>query len=282
MSPKRLLTVFAIVAAAAVAALAWQWPRANDAAAPIPAIATPESAPVDTGLALETLTVRERRESPERQVGEDISATLSYPKTGQAALDELIELWIGTQCPTANPEGKPATPQACLKQLLAECRHPEGADPAQPLRCSYRAQVTPEMNAHGLLTLRYSGEQYSGGIQGSPEVAFLNIDVETGDPLRLQNLIRMRPEKLQKLLDHGLREVRGIAAEQSLTAAGLPLDVLPVPETVAVRADGLLFVWQADEVAAPAEGPYSVLLSYAQLKKAIPTNSPLRRLPSTH
>lgn len=279
MPLKRLILPLFAVALAAAALLAWLWPRADEPApaAPPAAVAEQEIAADETGLSLQIRTVRERREAP---AGGEISATLSYPSTGQAALDELIELWIGTQCPTANPEGKPATPQACLRQLLAECRHAEGTDPALPLRCSYQAQVTPELNAHGLLTLRYSGEQYSGGAHGSAEVAFLNIDVETGDPLRLQSLIRIRPEKLQKLLDRGLRAQRGIPAEQPLTEAGLLVEALPIPEAVAMRADGLLFVWQAYEIAAYAEGQPSLLLPYADLQKVIPASSPLRRLPA--
>lgn len=279
MQLKRLILPLLAVALAGAALIAWQWPRVDDLApAASPAtVAEQVAASDEAGLSLQIQTVRERREAP---AGGEISATLSYPSTGQAALDELIELWIGTQCPTANPEGKPATPQACLKQLLAECRHPEGTDPALPLHCSYQAQVAPELNAHGLLTLRYSGEQYSGGAHDSAEVAFLLIDVETGDPLRLQSLIRIRPEKLQQLLDHSLRAQRGIPEEQPLTEAGLLVEALPIPEAVAVRADGLLFVWQATEIAAHAEGQPSLLVPYTDLQKFIPANSPLRRLPA--
>ena len=274
---KRLMLPLLAVAVIAAALIAWLWPRGDEAAPPTPpaGVAGQQAAPDETGLQLQIQTVRERREAP---AGGEISATLSYPSTGQPALDELIELWIGTQCPTANPEGKPATPQACLRQLLAECRHPEGADLALPLRCSYQAQVTPELNTQGLLSLRFSGEQFSQGAYAPAEVAFLNVDVETGDPLRLQSLVRIRPEKLQKLLDRGLRAQRGIAADQPLTEAGLLVDTLPIPEAVAMLADGLLFVWPAAEVA--AEGPLSLLLPYGDLQKLIPASSPLRRLPA--
>ncbi len=191
----------------------------------------------------------------------------------------MIELWIGTQCPTANPEGKPGTPKACVQQLLDECLKPEeGAGPV--IRCRYRAELKPVVNAYGLLTLEFPSEQYQGGAHGVAATAYLNIDTETGDPLRLQNLIRMKPAKLQALLESRPRETRGIPPGQPLTEAGLLVDTVPVPEAVLVDAEGLRFLWQASEIAPYAEGAPSLLIPYSELAPAIPRESPLRRLPA--
>ena len=210
--------------------------------------------------------------------GEEIGANLSYPQTGEAVLDNLIETWIAARCPVSPDSVRAATPEGCMNQVLDECvANANAATGDAPVRCTFGARIEPVLNDKGLFSLKYTGNHYSGGAHGMPDAGYFNYDVEGERVLALDDVVVVTPA-LNDLLNLRMRRERGVSADQTLKSVGFFEDRLPLTQNVLIESEGLRFTWQSYEVAPYALGQPSLLLSYAELGDLISATSPLRRL----
>ncbi len=209
---------------------------------------------------------------------EEIGATVSYPQMGDLVLDSQIVDWIAARCPIGPESARAATPEGCMNQVLDAClSNALSLPPATPARCTFGASVEVVLNRWGLLSLKYTGNLYTGGAHGMPDIGYFNYDVESARILTLNDLIAT-PDELLDLLNQRMRSDYKLGDDQTLKDAGFLEDSLPLTENLLIEPQGLRFTWQAYAVAPYALGQPSVLLGYEQLAPVLAAGSPLQRI----
>jgi len=121
-----------------------------------------------------------------------------------------------------------------------------------------------------VLTLERDYNDYSGGAHGRHETHYYNFDVQTGDTLLLDDIIKPGArEPVQALVDFHYREQEGLAPDASLTTDGiLSVESIPLTENFSLEPKGIRFYYNPYEIAAYAAGaiiievPKSDLESY--------------------
>ncbi len=218
------------------------------------------------------------RSSGRNLADEEIGATMSYPQTGDPMLDSQIEDWIATRCPIDSDNARAATPEGCMNQVLDQClSNAQSLPPGTPMRCTFGASTEVVLNRWGLLSLKYTGNLYTGGAHGMPDIGYFNYDVESARTLTLNDLIAT-PGELLDLLNEHMRHQYKIGDGQTLHDVGFFEDSLPLTENLLIEPQGLRFTWQAYAVAPYAMGQPSILLGYDQLEPVLAAGSPLQRL----
>lgn len=207
---------------------------------------------------------------------------LNYPVvTGTAGtrLNPVIQKWIGARCPV--PSEKPrvynnaatcaaAFEKACkdLKKLYKNNEKTFG--------CTLDANSQIRLDAAGLLGVIYTTYAYTGGAHGNTVVSYLNLDIDSGKILQLNDLLA-RPDanKLSDEIEAAIRANRNIPASRSLKDAGFFVDKLPPADSVLALPDGLLFTYQSYEVGPYVLGQPHGVVPYAALNSMLTDNGPL-------
>ena len=126
-----------------------------------------------------------------------------------------------------------------------------------------------------ILCLEISSGGYTGGAHGNYSVSYYNIELNTGELLKLDNLlIKGFEKKLNELIDKKFREAKGLKPGDDLEKdGGLFENKIKYNDNFAVTKEGLKFYYNNYEIAPYAAGPTELLITYTELKDLIPENS---------
>jgi hypothetical protein len=197
----------------------------------------------------------------------------------RSSLNPVIQSWIGANC-SVEPESKYSDATTCLAGLWKGCSHvTDPSLPPQQRACTENITTTVQLDAAGLMVIRMDSDSYGGGAHDVSEVHALNLDLHGARALQLNDLLEHpNTETLALRITHALRQQRHIPADQPLTQAGFNTDHLPVPATVMIMPEGLLFTYQSYDIAAYSEGQPQVLVPFAELSDMVSGAGPLPRL----
>ncbi len=120
-----------------------------------------------------------------------------------------------------------------------------------------------------LLSIQIESEEFRGGAHPNSGREYLNLRPKTGEEVALKELIQdgSMPQLLAAVEKH-FRAVRSIDTEQSLSVAGFtfPENRFELPKTWGISTHGLVFHYNAYEVAPYAMGPTTVEVPWPDLK----------------
>lgn len=129
-------------------------------------------------------------------------------------------------------------------------------------------RVKPLLDDGCVLSLSIEQRWYTGGAHPNGDKRLLGLDLSSGRPLLLEDLLHPRFEdRLLELAEARFREVREIPAEQPLSEAGFWFDhdAFALSNDFALTPEGLLFRYDAYEIGPYALGPTEITVTRAEL-----------------
>lgn len=132
---------------------------------------------------------------------------------------------------------------------------------------SWAVEVEGEIlyQSEKMASAQLSTFSYAGGAHPNSFVFLINFDVESGEVLRLPDIIR-DTAALRELAEPAFREARELGPDESLSDAGFFWGgPFALPENFAMTEEGLYFFYNPYEVAAYAAGPTEFIISREQL-----------------
>jgi hypothetical protein len=124
------------------------------------------------------------------------------------------------------------------------------------------------------LSIEISSEEFHGGAHPNSQREYLNFLPATGQRAQLSSLLESGAHpKLLALVERAFRSERAIPEGQSLTQAGFLFeqDKFTLPAQWGAGPRGLIFFYNAYEVAPYSLGPTQVIVPYSQLKGILRT-----------
>lgn len=126
--------------------------------------------------------------------------------------------------------------------------------------------ATSVFNTPDVATIVIAETAYTGGAHPNARLRLVSFDVATGGLLGVEDLTT-EIAALTALVERRLRADRGLGAGDDLEAAGFLLseEGFTLPDNLGVVADGLLFHWDAYEIAPYSMGAIDVLVPAGEL-----------------
>jgi hypothetical protein len=228
---------------------------------------------------LHTITIDLRGDANQHAADNGIHVHWLYTQTGIPALDAQIRHWLGARCPEGEKPATADSPETCARDFIRFCENnARGSPPDIPLRCTLEGGTQVAFNQSGLLSITHSLYTDTGGAHGMPDLGFLNIDLVTDKILARNDLLNIPDAQLQALVEQAARQLYNLGPEEPLRDAGFFENHIAPTRNIGIRRDGLLFGYQAYEIAPYAAGQPQILVPYAKLAPYIPSGSPLMRL----
>jgi len=164
-----------------------------------------------------------------------------------------------------NPDRQaPATPRA----LSAYIRDQVGktADAEKYTISRNNKDFTLRMNESGFLTVEEYSHVYEGGAHGHCFSRFWNLEIATGKPLQLGDLVKPGNEKKWASLGRAaILEQRGLKGDASLLEAGLYEDLLQLSTNWFLVPGGIGFRYSPYEIAPYALGEFEFILPWKDI-----------------
>lgn len=143
-----------------------------------------------------------------------------------------------------------------------------------PLPWFNEVQVTREKSLPGIICLTFFQGLFTGGAHPNSFLGTYNLNLETGDTIRLSDIfIKGFEKKIDVMLDKKYKKDNGIAPNADLQNEGLFVSKIEHNNNFAILKEGIRFYYNQYEIAAYAAGPIEILLTYEELSKIIKKNS---------
>ncbi|NJM64564.1 MAG: DUF3298 and DUF4163 domain-containing protein [Acaryochloris sp. RU_4_1] len=133
-------------------------------------------------------------------------------------------------------------------------------------------QVDVISNRANLLSLQYSHYWYTGGAHPNSSRTYWNFNPQTGKPIRLSDLlVKGYAPKLNTIAEKHFRQVRKLAANESLNRAGFwfEKDQFQVNTNFVISPQGLIFFFNPYEIAPYASGSTEIQIPYTEFQNLI-------------
>ncbi len=145
---------------------------------------------------------------------------------------------------------------------------------------SVEREVALETLPFGLSTLKIDDVRYEGGAHGMANTFYQSFDPASGARLRLGDVAdRAGLDSLRVLGELAFRRERDIPATSSLQQAGFFVwddSTFALSENFGATRDGLLFHYNAYDVASYASGPTTITLPWADVSRFVRADGPLK------
>ncbi len=145
---------------------------------------------------------------------------------------------------------------------------------------SVEREVALETLPFGLSTLKIDDVRYEGGAHGMANTFYQSFDPASGARLRLGDVAdRAGLDSLRVLGEVAFRRERDIPATSSLQQAGFFVwddSTFALSENFGVMRSGLVFHYNAYDVAPYASGPTTITLPWASVSKFVRADGPLK------
>ncbi|MBN1620345.1 DUF3298 and DUF4163 domain-containing protein [candidate division WOR-3 bacterium] len=160
-----------------------------------------------------------------------------------------------------------------------EQAYEEYPDMFAPWEFEMKMQVS--LNESGVFSLSLNFYEFTGGAHPNSWTQFLNFDLETGKPLRLEEIFtRSEIKELNERAEKIFRETYDIDPETSLDEAGywFDNDKFSLNTNFLVQKKSLVFIFNPYEIAPYVAGPSEVEIPYSQIEDLIGEENPLKKL----
>lgn len=139
-------------------------------------------------------------------------------------------------------------------------------NPRQTFNQSIQLTSNVLLNNPRILTARMNFHSFKGGAYPNISSAIMSFDLQRdGAELKAADLVR-DTAALLPMLDKAFKEAKQMQANDDITKLLSPgLKSLPLPANVGVIPQGILFVYNEEEVAPRAVGSADILLTWEQL-----------------
>lgn len=199
--------------------------------------------------------------------------TLRTSGGGTAAVRENIDVYLEHdligRMRSVVPEdagNRAGTADALAAEFLAQHRVFVEEFPDATARWSFELSVDAVTNTESVVTLDITEFTFTGGAHPNTRRRLVSFDVATGRLLGAEDLTP-DVDGLTDMVEAQLRADRGLGPEDDLEAAGfwLPEGGFALPDNMGVVAEGLLFHWDAYEIAPYSTGPIDVTVPVGEL-----------------
>ncbi len=124
-----------------------------------------------------------------------------------------------------------------------------------------KISVIDLFSSPSVLSLEMNAYQYTGGAHGYGATSYVNIDPQTGEELRFDDLLKDK-EGFITLAETLFRKENDIPKNEAINSTGLWFenDTFYLPDTFGITPDELIFVYNQYEIASYAAGPIELLV----------------------
>lgn len=139
-------------------------------------------------------------------------------------------------------------------------------NPDVPMGFSMEIKGSTLMLTTKIATMQLDGYSFMGGAHPNPFNTIVSYDlVNKGKALTVSELVS-DTNAVRPMLEAGYKEAKGLKPDGDVKELIYPeLSQLPMPANVAVLPQGIIFYYNAYEVAAYAIGPTEIILTWEQL-----------------
>jgi hypothetical protein len=118
-----------------------------------------------------------------------------------------------------------------------------------------------------VFSVRCWSQEYVGGAHPNTNMRYINLDPATGEELELADVLRgdFLP-RLNEIAEIYFRRVRELSPTESLSEAGFQMEPFGVTDNFALGPKGLIFTWNAYEIAAHAMGATTIEIPYSKIR----------------
>lgn len=203
-----------------------------------------------------------------------VTLRVEYPEfdTGRRANDTLNGFIQETLLGKADRRGVEPVLRAVLDTVAGEYRESLKSDPAHYWPWIIERRITVLDDTLGVLTLQVKEFRDKGGAPPTTMCLLYMIERATMKSLSLDDLVPSEKHPVVRgLAEAEFRRVRKIPAGTKLKDAGFsfPDDVFVLSMNVGLSPNGLLFLYNPFEVAAPEMGATEVCVPWSMLKDLI-------------
>jgi hypothetical protein len=205
---------------------------------------------------------REKREEP------CVSFRVEYPEVTAAPNDDVrIQINAGILAALHLKHGESFESEAGDLILAFEDFRRESGDS----EITYYVRRTVEVLRHTawVLSLEINDDTFTGGAHPAFERSFLNLRPQSGATIRLEELLDDDAlPRLTALAERHFRRIRELPPERKLSEAGFHFDgdQFTLNRNWGVTGRGLVFYFNANEIAASLEGPTEILLPWSEVR----------------
>ncbi len=126
-------------------------------------------------------------------------------------------------------------------------------------------------NQNGILGVTHLLYQYTGGAHGNSYVEYLNFDIQSGDRLKLENVVEKgKHADFLLMAENAFRKSQNVGENTEWADAGFWFEEgFYLPDNFRFQSDGLSFLYNSYEIAPYAAGQIELVLGWDALKPFI-------------
>ena len=192
------------------------------------------------------------------------SVVIDYPiASGDAIISEKINSAINNYIIQALFLGDDDQPRAtsiaqAAKDFILAYRDYQPDIPADIDYGGYEAEVSlyPSFQNEQLISLEATFYLFTGGAHGYGATSFLNFDPETGEEIKIKDLL-LNVTDFKEFVEGKFREAHTIPFNEHINSTGFWFenDTFSLPETIGFEEKSLVVIYNPYEIASYADGP---------------------------
>jgi hypothetical protein len=134
-------------------------------------------------------------------------------------------------------------------------------------------------NEGGVLSLGFTTYAFTGGAHGMQVNSVQNFDLVTGKAIELHSIIdSTKFKQLAEIITTNLKKERNLQAEDSLKSQGFFVNNIHPSTNVWMLNEGLLFVYNAYEIAPYSFGRTQIFVGYDQVKQLLSETAVVKKI----
>ncbi len=133
-----------------------------------------------------------------------------------------------------------------------------------------------DYNNHDIVVLEFVENIFEGGIRPEKKIHYVNFDAKTGNPLVLEDIFVSNFEnKLNQIAEPIFRKRYGFENIKNFSEEGImfPDNKFSAGKNFALSKGGILFRYNAEEIAPHALGEFEIFVPFSQIKDLIKKGS---------
>lgn len=160
----------------------------------------------------------------------------------------------------------PVAMDSAAAHFIDDFKKMQAENPDFPMGYTMEIKGTNPMLTTKVATMHLDGYSFMGGAHPNPFTTIVSYDLLNSGKALTVNSIIADTNAVRPLLEAGYKEAKGMKPEADIKELLYPeLPQLPMPANVAVLPQGVIFYYNAYEVAAYAIGPTEIILTWEQL-----------------
>lgn len=160
----------------------------------------------------------------------------------------------------------PVAMDSAATQFVDAFKQMQIDNPDFPMGYSMEINGTSLLLNNKVATVHLDGYSFTGGAHPNPFTTIVSYNLLDGGKVLTIDALVADTNAVRPLLETGYKQAKGMKPEDKISDLLYPdLQQLPMPANTAVLPQGIIFYYNAYEVAPYAVGPTEVILSWEQL-----------------